>query len=87
MGWDTFGRTLLFAAVAAACWMPWLGLIVPFAGSAETRALYLVAVAAAYVAAIAPARGGVVALCLGLAGCAAAWLCTTAPSWHWFLPG
>jgi hypothetical protein len=50
MRWDTFVRSALFAALAAACWLPWMLIVAPFAGVGNARALYLVAIAALYVA-------------------------------------
>jgi len=49
MYWNTFARSALFAAVAAAAWLPWVMLASPVVGPWNARALYLVAVAATYV--------------------------------------
>jgi hypothetical protein len=45
---DSFGRSAVFAAVAALAWMPWAMLAAPLVGVPAARALYLVAVAALY---------------------------------------
>jgi len=69
MRWDSFGRSAVFAAVAALGWIPWLVIVGPVTGFATARALYLVAVTAVYVAGL----GGPVARRLPaaiLTGCA-----------------
>jgi hypothetical protein len=72
---NSFGRSLVFAALAAGFWLPWFAFVAPLAGG-ETRSLYLVAVTAAYVASIAasPARAFIVGLATGATGCFAALL-------------
>jgi hypothetical protein len=54
MGWNTFGRSAVFAAAAGCGVMPWLLAAAPLLGVHRALAVYLVAAAAAYVTAIAP---------------------------------
>ena len=68
MYWNTFARSAMFAALAAAAWLPWAVLAMPIVGTWNARAFYLVVVAAAYVAGLSPdakrriAHGAVVAV-------------------------
>jgi hypothetical protein len=69
--WNTFGKSLLFGAVAAAAWLPWMVVAAPCVGIWHARALYLVVTAAAYVFGLAPGRPRpVAALAVFLAGLA-----------------
>jgi hypothetical protein len=67
---NTFAHSALFAAVAAAGWLPWVVLAGPFAGVWTARALYLVAVTAVYIAGLSPPGSLRIALALaaGLVG-------------------
>ncbi|MGH7786161.1 MAG: hypothetical protein ACRERC_04800 [Candidatus Binatia bacterium] len=74
---DSFSRSGGFAALAAAGWLPWAAFSAPWMGVSEARALYLLAVAVLYIAALAAgsvgrrhlSRPGVVLLAaLGAAG-------------------
>ena len=65
MGWNTFGRSAVFAALAGFGVMPWLLLAGPLLGMRWTLTLYLVAVAAVSVVVFAPS------LRRGLGACAA----------------
>jgi hypothetical protein len=47
---DSFARSAVFAALAAAAWLPWVLTAGPVLGWWPTQALYLVVVAACYVA-------------------------------------
>ncbi len=47
---NTFVRSALFAAAAAAGWLPWLVIVAPVAGAWVARATYFVVVTAVYVA-------------------------------------
>lgn len=49
MPWSTFVRSALFAGLAAALWFPWALAAAPVIGAWSARALYLIAVTAAYV--------------------------------------
>jgi len=51
---NSFGRSLIFAAVAAAGWLPWVVAAAPIFGAWSARALYMIVVATLYVAGIAP---------------------------------
>jgi len=53
---NTFARSALFAAVAAAGWLPWVLLVAPILGVWNARTLYLVAVTGVYVAGLSPQR-------------------------------
>lgn len=53
---NTFARSALFAAVAAAAWLPWVLVAGPIVGVWSARALYLVAITALYIAGVAPQR-------------------------------
>jgi hypothetical protein len=59
---DSFKRSAIFAAVAAAAWFPWMLIAAPFTGTWNARALYLAAVAVAYIGSLAAGRARVVAL-------------------------
>ena len=50
MRFDSFGRTVLFGAIAAAGWIPWMLLVAPLMGTTTARAAYLIAVTAMYLA-------------------------------------
>ncbi len=76
MRWNTFTRSTLFAAVAAAGWLPWVLVAAPILGVSNARAFYLVGTTALYIAGLSPratrqitagALGGLVAGGLGLA--------------------
>ena len=72
MRWDGFGRSLVFAAAAAAGWPAFLLLAGPITGARVALSLYLVGVAAFYVAGLAPRRAqrlsaGAAAAALGIA--------------------
>jgi hypothetical protein len=56
MRWNTFARSILFAALAAGFASPWLALARPILGGKWALALYLVAVVAAYLGGLAPPR-------------------------------
>lgn len=51
---NTFARSALFAAVAAAAWPPWVFVVAPLLGVWNARALYLVGVTAVYLAGLSP---------------------------------
>jgi hypothetical protein len=70
MGWNTFGRSAVFAAVAGCGVMPWLLAVAPLLGVRRALAFYLVAATAAYVTAIAPAlrRGLGAGVLVGILG-------------------
>jgi hypothetical protein len=71
MRWNTFARSALFAAVAAAAWLPWALVVVPVLGVWHARALYLILATAAYVAGLSTRRARAVpiaALILMLGG-------------------
>lgn len=70
MGWNTFGRSAVFAAAAGCGVMPWLLVVAPLLGVRGALAFYLVAVTAAYVTAIAPAlrRGLGAGVMVGILG-------------------
>jgi hypothetical protein len=55
MRWNTFGRSAAFAAAAGCGAIPWLLVAAPLLGVRGALSFYLVTVAAAYVAGIAPA--------------------------------
>ena len=61
--WNSFGRSALFAAVAALGWLPWLVVTRPVVGPAAAGTIYLIAVTSAYVAGL----GGPVTRRLGAA--------------------
>ena len=67
---NSFGRSLLFAAVAVALWLPFAVLFVPWVGFWTTRGLYMVLGIALYIFAIAakPAHGMIVAVAALAAG-------------------
>lgn len=69
MRWNTFARSSLFAAVAAAAWVPWVFVAGPIVGVWTARALYLGGVMMLYTAGLSPGatRGVVVALVAGAA--------------------
>ena len=70
MSWNTFGRSALFAALAAAGWLPWVVVGGPIVGVWNARALYLVATTALYVGGLSrrvEGKVGVIA-CVALAG-------------------
>jgi len=71
---NSFLRSVLFGAVAAAGWPLWLLLAFPTLGWSMAQALYLIAVTALYIAALAPSRprGFAAAAVAALAGGAAA---------------
>jgi hypothetical protein len=69
---DGFGRSIVFAALAAAASVPWLLLAGPAVGGRRALATYLVLVTATYVAGIAPSRRrALAAAALALGGGAA----------------
>lgn len=49
MPWNTFVRSAVFAALAAALWFPWAIAAAPVIGVWQARALYLICVTAVYV--------------------------------------
>jgi hypothetical protein len=51
---DTFVRSALFAAVAAAGWVPWVMLSGPLVGVWTARAVYLATITAVYIAGLSP---------------------------------
>ena len=51
---NTFGRSALFAALAALAWLPWMIIAGPLVGVWNARALYLIALTVLYVAGLAP---------------------------------
>ncbi len=73
MTWHTFGRSALFAAVAASAWLPWVVVTGPMLGVWGARAVYLSGVTALYVLGLG-ARGWrlLPALVAGVAGIAIA---------------
>lgn len=56
MRWDTFGRSALFAAVAAALWLPWMMTVGPILGAWRAHALFLGVAMAGYIGGLAPGR-------------------------------
>jgi hypothetical protein len=62
MRWNTFPRSVLFAALAAGSVLPWLLLARPAFGAERALVLYLVGVVAAYLGGLAPTRGRRVAV-------------------------
>ena len=66
---NTFVRSSLFAALAAAMWVPWALIVGPLIGVWNARALYLCAVTVLYIVTLAPKRRRriVVAVLAGLA--------------------
>jgi hypothetical protein len=56
MRWNTFARSILFAALAAGFALPWLVLARPIFGGAWAIVSYLVFVVAAYLGGLAPER-------------------------------
>jgi hypothetical protein len=62
MRWNTFSRSVLFAALAAGSVLPWLLLARPAFGAERALVLYLVGVVAAYLGGLAPKRGRRVAV-------------------------
>ena len=66
----TFGRSAVFAALAAAGWLPWLVVVGPALGARAALGLYLVVLTAAYLAGVAPRRASALraALAAGLTG-------------------
>jgi hypothetical protein len=75
---NTFARGALFAAVAAAAWLPWALVMSPIVGAWNAHALFLVGITVAYVAAMASGtnRFGA-AIAVTLAGVLGAWLLRT----------
>lgn len=65
---DSFARGVLFAAMAAAAWLPWSLLAVPLCGVGCARAAYLVAVATVYAAGVAARRRRLAAATVAAAG-------------------
>lgn len=62
MRWNGFGRSIAFAALAAAAWPAFALVLAPIVGGRAAATCYGVAIAALYVFGIAPSRGrGVVA--------------------------
>jgi len=53
---DSFASSVLFAALAAAGWLPWILLIGPIIGSEAARAFYLIGLSVLYVAIVSPRR-------------------------------
>jgi hypothetical protein len=51
---NSFARSALFGAVAAAAWLPWVLVVAPLLGVWNARALYLVGVTAVYAAGLSP---------------------------------
>lgn len=70
---NSFPRSLGFAAVAAAAYLPFLLLAAPLLGLGTARGIYLAALVPLYVAGIAPRRAGGIgaALLAGLLACGA----------------
>jgi hypothetical protein len=66
----TFGRSAVFAALAAAGWLPWLVVVGPLTGARAALGLYLVGLTTAYLAGVAPRRASALraALAAALAG-------------------
>jgi hypothetical protein len=56
MRWNSFSRSLLFAALAAAAVVPWLVVAIPWLGSARALAFCLAATTAVYVGGLVPDR-------------------------------
>ncbi|MGH7893879.1 MAG: hypothetical protein ACREQL_04375 [Candidatus Binatia bacterium] len=77
---DSFGRSAVFAAVAALAWIPWVVVVGPVVGGSAARTLYLIAVAALYVGALGgrTPRRAAAALGVMLAGVAIAVLSRSA---------
>jgi hypothetical protein len=67
IAWNSLGRATLFAALAAAAWVPWLVLVGSVLGGRTALALYLVAVTAVYVAGVGPRRAPRVLVATGAA--------------------
>jgi len=80
MRWNSFGRSVAFAAVGAAGVIPWVVLARPLVGADAALAGYLVLVTAGYLAGLAPQRGQSVAafVVAALVGCG---LAAVARSW------
>jgi hypothetical protein len=76
MPWNTFVRSALFAALAAALWLPWAVLTGPLLGWWPARATYLIVVTAVYTGGLAGrhARALPVAVVVAVAGSVAALL-------------
>ncbi len=55
---DSFARSLLFGAVAAAAWLPFQLLVAPFAGTQAAARLYMVGLCTLYVAGLGPRGAG-----------------------------
>lgn len=56
MRWNSFVGSALFAAIAAAAYLPWMILVGPIVGGWNAQALYLLLTTAAYVAGLAAPR-------------------------------
>ncbi len=67
MTWNTFGRSVLFAALAAAAWVPWLVVVGPLLGANAARQLYLILAIVLYVSGLSRnrSRSLIVAGCAG----------------------
>jgi hypothetical protein len=67
---DSFGRSAVFAAVAALGWIPWLVVVGAVVGGPAARALYLVAVTAVYAGGLGRGAGrrGAALLIVAVAG-------------------
>jgi hypothetical protein len=78
---DSFGRSAVFAAVAALGWIPWIVLVGPFVGAPAARALYLVAVIAVHAGALATsvARRASTMLAVATTGVLLAWIARGLP--------
>ena len=74
MPWNTFARSAVFAAVAAALWLPWAILAGPALGWWPARAIYLIAATAVYAGGLANRRARALPLVVivAVAGCLAA---------------
>jgi len=82
MRWNDFGRSLGFAAVAAAAWPAVALLAAPLAGARAVLALYLVAAAALHVWGIAPDRSRGAGAALATAGLGALALVLARDLWE-----
>lgn len=56
MRWDGFSRSTVFAAIAAAAWLPWVAVVRPIAGGWHALVLYAVGLLALYIAGCSAAR-------------------------------
>lgn len=67
MPWNTFVRSAVFAAVAAALWFPWAIIAAPTVGSWQARAFYLIAMTAVCVGGLSHRRARAVPLAVTIA--------------------